>query len=241
MKLKHVYRSWRIAVCICLASCASPPDIIYSGSVSLPSVYEQPRARDIRTHDLIRAVPPQGPFQPNANLFACSVHNTNMPTLTSQHQIVNFSPIIVAFGRVMAAAPVNDVCLSSGFGPRAGRMHKGIDLYSSRGGTIYSAAPGQILELSAQSGFGNQLVLDHGDGVYTRYAHLASFAPDLKVGDIIGFGVALGTMGRTGNATGIHLHFEILTGDYDTPRHSFGLKAHNPLDFPAWAGLETEP
>lgn len=231
----------RLGWLVLLAGCASQPDIVYPGPSPLPSVYEQPNARDIRTRDLSRAVPPQGPFQPNANLFACSPRNSNMPPITSERQIVDFNPIIIAFGRVLAAAPVNDVCLSSGFGPRFGRMHKGIDLYSSTGGTIYSAAPGTILELSAQAGFGNQLVIDHGAGVYTRYAHLASFTPELRVGDDIGFGVALGTMGQTGNATGIHLHFEILTGDYETPRRSFGLTAHNPLDFPAWTGAQKEP
>ena len=43
-------------------------------------------------------------------------------------------------------------------------------------------------------------------------------------------------MGQTGNATGIHLHFEVLTGNYNTPKKSFGLTARNPLSFPAYTG-----
>jgi murein DD-endopeptidase MepM/ murein hydrolase activator NlpD len=46
-------------------------------------------------------------------------------------------------------------------------------------------------------------------------------------------------MGKSGNATGIHLHYEVLRGDYNTPKKSWGLTAHNPLDFPAYAGLDT--
>ena len=231
----------RAAVLLCsggglIASCTSSPPILYPVP-TLPSVYEQPDANQIQTSDLPRALPPQGPFQPNANLFACSIGISNLPRVTTNRQIAEYSPIVVAFGRVIAAAPVNDVCLSSGFGPRGGRMHKGIDLYAANGGTIYAAAPGRVLEISGQAGFGNQMVIDHGDGVFTRYAHLASFAPEIEVGDVIGFGVPLGMMGQTGNATGIHLHYEILTGDYNTPAKSFGLEAHNPLDFPAWPGL----
>ena len=225
------------ALCLGLSGCSTASQT--SQDAALPSVYEQPAAADIQTVDLPRAQPPQGPFQPNANLFTCHRQISNHPQSSAAGQIQNYSPVIVAFGVVLASAPVNDVCLSSGFGPRFGRMHKGIDLFSESGGTIYSAAPGRILEISGQTGFGNQMVIAHAEGVFTRYAHLASFAPGLSVGDSIGFGVPLGTMGRTGNATGIHLHYEILTGDYNNPRRSFGLEAHNPLDFPAWTGLDS--
>ena len=45
-------------------------------------------------------------------------------------------------------------------------------------------------------------------------------------------------MGETGNATAVHVHYEILTGNYNTPKKSWGLKANNPLDFPGWSGLD---
>jgi len=217
-----------ISICLVLAACSTTPR---KAPVSPP--YQYP----VQTERLPRAEPEQGPFQPNANLFTCRARLSNRPETLATGQIRSYNPIIMAFGHILATAPVNDVCLSSGFGPRNGRMHKGIDLFSPAGGTIYSAAPGRVLELSSQSGYGHQLVIDHGRGVYTRYAHLASFAPDLQIGDELGFGVAIGTMGQTGNATGIHLHYEILTGDYNTPERSYGLTAHNPLDFPAWSGL----
>ena len=162
---------------------------------------------------------------------------SNRPDISPDGQVLYYNPIIVVQGVILAAAPSNDVCMSSGFGPRNGRTHKGMDLFARPAGTIYSAAPGKVLEVTQQTGFGNQVLIDHGSGVYTRYAHLESFAPALAPGQILGFGEPLGMMGKSGNATGIHLHYEILTGDYNTPKKSWGLTANNPLDFPAWAGL----
>ena len=181
----------------------------------------------------------QGPFQPNANLFTCQgISISNRPHTTAQGLITNYHPLIVVNGVVLAAAPANDVCMTSGFGPRGGRIHKGIDLQSRPAGTIYSAAPGIIREVSVQTGFGNQVLIDHGSGVYTRYAHLAHFAPSLAPGQAIGFGSPIGLMGDTGNATAVHVHYEILTGNYNTPKKAWGMKANNPLDFPGWSGLD---
>lgn len=207
-----------------LVACSSPQPVIYPASgipVSNATV-----------------VAPQGPFQPNANLFVCNnISISNRPAATGQGKILNYSPMVVVNTVVLATAPANDVCLTSGFGPRAGRMHKGIDLQSRPAGPIYAAAPGRVKEVSVARGFGNQVVIDHGKGVYTRYGHLARFAPSLRAGQLIGFGQPIGHMGATGNATAVHLHYEVLTGNYNTPRKSFGLTAHNPLDFPAWQGL----
>ncbi|MEM1390931.1 MAG: M23 family metallopeptidase [Pseudomonadota bacterium] len=217
-----------------LTACASrTPQVLY------PSEYPQPDPSGIRTTGLMRAVPPQGPFQPNAELFVCRMTVSNRPATNANDMMLDFSPIVVSKGVVLASVPVNDACLSSGFGPRNGRMHEGIDLSSNPAGTVYSAAPGIILEVSDVSGYGNQVLIDHGGGVYTRYAHFESFAPALAPGQVVGFGEPLGTMGQTGNATGIHLHYEVLNGDYNTPKKSWGLKAYDPLDLPAWAGLDT--
>lgn len=187
--------------------------------------------------ELRRQQPAQGPFQPNAHLFVCNMQVANRPLTNTGGKVLNYNPIIMVNGIVMATAPSNDVCVSSGFGPRNGRVHKGLDLFARPAGTIYSAAPGEILEVSNQSGFGLQVLISHGRGVYSRYAHLDSFAPALAPGQKVGFGEPLGTMGKSGNATGIHLHYEILTGTYDTPKKSWGLTAHDPLDFPAYDGL----
>ena len=180
----------------------------------------------------------QGPFQPDYYLYACTPSFSNRPNTAADGRILNYNALVTVNGVILAAAPVNNACMTSGFGPRFGSMHKGIDLQSKPAGPIYSAAPGRVLEVSQQTGFGYQVLISHGNGVYTRYAHLAYFADGLRPGQAIGFGQPLGLMGDTGNATAIHVHYEILTGNYNTPKKSWGLKAHNPLDFPRWSGLD---
>ena len=177
----------------------------------------------------------QGSFQPNAYLRSCGgIYVTNAPPMDSDFWVVDYKPIIVVGQIVLATAPANDVCLSSGFGIRTERRHDGIDLQSVPAGTIYSAAPGRILESRVSTGYGNMVLIDHGGGVYTRYAHLAYFADGVKPGVEVGFGQPLGMMGNSGNATAIHLHFEILTGNYNNPKGSKGLNPRNPFEFPAY-------
>ncbi|WP_084399202.1 M23 family metallopeptidase [Henriciella aquimarina] len=180
----------------------------------------------------------QGPFQPDANLYLCpNATITNALAHDSRNRVLNFNPVVLVDGKVVITpVPVNNACMTSGFGHRSGRDHNGLDLKSSPPGTIYSAAPGIIREAKYSSGFGNYVVIDHGQGVFTRYGHMAHLARGVQSGQKIGFGQPLGVMGQTGNATGIHVHFEILTGNYNTPKRSFGLTPRNPLSFPPYTG-----
>lgn len=212
-----------------LFACSSPPPPVQypQGPVATPSPEPpSPRAQ-------------QGPFKPDFDLYACTPSFSNRPATDSGGRILTYDALVVANGVVLAASPVNGACMTSGFGPRFGSMHKGIDLQARPAVPIYSAAPGRILEVSQQSGFGYQVLIGHGNGVFTRYAHLAYFAEGLAPGQKIGFGQPLGMMGRTGNATAIHVHYEILTGNYNTPKKAWGLTANNPLDFPRWSGLDS--
>jgi len=208
-----------------LFACSSPPPEVHYPQGPVGSAPQNARAA-------------QGPFQPDYYLRACTPSFTNRPDTDGSGRILGYNALIVANGVILSAAPVNGACMTSGFGPRFGSMHKGIDLQARPAVPIYSAAPGRVLEVGQQSGFGYQVLISHGKGVYTRYGHLAYFADGLKAGQTIGFGQPLGLMGQTGNATAIHLHFEVLTGNYNTPQKSWGLKAHNPLDFPKWSGLD---
>ena len=180
--------------------------------------------------------PPQGPFQPNAYLRLCPGMNvSNSPPADSERWIIDFKPVILVGQVAMVTVPANDVCLSSGFGLRGGRLHEGIDLASNPPGLVYAAAPGRMIEVRWSSGYGNQVLIDHGHGVYTRYAHLDSFEPGVITGSAIGFGQPVGQMGATGNAEGPHLHFEILVGDYDNPLASKGLTPRDPFTFPSYS------
>lgn len=216
-----------MALSLMLAACAPGPPLVVTGpSGPLPGAGPVPTGP-----------PPQGPFQPNAYLRLCNGFSvSNAPPVDEALWVINFNPVIVVDGVVLASVPGNEVCLSSGFGFRRGRPHHGIDLTARPAPAVYAAAPGRIVEARASRGYGNQILIDHGRGVYTRYAHLEFFDPFVAVGKQVGFGQPLGRMGRTGNATGVHLHYEILTGNYRNSRGSKGLTARDPFLFPAYTG-----
>lgn len=89
--------------------------------------------------------------------------------------------------------------------------HKGVDIANRNGGPILAADSGTVVVASwlDNTGYGNRVVVDHGNGMKTLYAHLSSFS--VVVGQTVKRGDKLGMMGSTGRSTGTHLHFEIRT------------------------------
>ncbi|MGB3096212.1 MAG: LysM peptidoglycan-binding domain-containing M23 family metallopeptidase [Candidatus Deferrimicrobiaceae bacterium] len=101
--------------------------------------------------------------------------------------------------------------ISSRFGMRNGRMHEGIDILAPGGTVVRSAGYGVVLYAGdGMQGYGNAIIVDHGDGVTTLYGHLKRFR--VRSGDAVGAGSVIGTVGDTGNATTTHLHFELRVG-----------------------------
>lgn len=105
--------------------------------------------------------------------------------------------------------------LSSYFGfrsdpfTRSPRMHTGIDLSGRRGEPIYATGNGKVVDVSFNFfGYGNEVVVDHGFGYKTRYAHLSKVY--VKVGDTVSRGEEIGGMGESGRSQGIHLHYEVM-------------------------------
>ena len=127
----------------------------------------------------------------------------------------------------LVKAPVTKACFSSGFGIRGSQLHNGVDYFSDQGGVVLAAADGTILEKTYRDDYGNMVLIDHGSGVYTRYAHLARVQSGLNVGRTVSRMQVLGPIGQTGAAQAVHLHFEVLLGDYNNPKASFGL---TPVD-----------
>ena len=126
--------------------------------------------------------------------------------------------------------PATGSCLSSGYGTRNGRLHKGVDYYPrGGGGEALAAADGVIIKAVARSDYGNMLVLDHGDGVYTLYAHLARFGSAAREGASVRQGEALGPIGSTGASSVVHLHWEVLSGEWSDAAGPFGLNPINPF------------
>jgi len=98
--------------------------------------------------------------------------------------------------------------LVSGFGPRGRRFHTGLDLAGTLGSTVVAARAGRVTFAGwAEGGYGFLVVVAHGGGVRTLYAHLESVT--VALGARVSTGAPVGLMGATGHATGPHLHFEV--------------------------------
>lgn len=97
--------------------------------------------------------------------------------------------------------------ITSGFGPRWGRMHQGLDVAAPTGRPITAAKSGKVILAGASGGYGNLVVIDHGGGLSTAYAHQSRIA--VGVGDVVTQGGLIGYVGSTGRSTGPHLHFEV--------------------------------
>lgn len=111
------------------------------------------------------------------------------------------------------ALPILDPSVvTSPYGLRRYRMHKGIDIRMKRGEPVVSVAAGKIVRSNYERrGYGHYVYVDHGNGVQTRYAHLSKRYA--KVGEEVQKGEAIGLAGNTGRSTGPHLHFEIRYGE----------------------------
>jgi murein DD-endopeptidase MepM/ murein hydrolase activator NlpD len=112
--------------------------------------------------------------------------------------------------------PVNGE-VTSAFGwrrdPFTNRMkfHQGVDLRAAYGQEVQAASKGIVVFSGDQGGYGTSVVVEHADGTRTRYAHLS--ATLVRKGDQVGAGEPVGRAGRSGRATGTHLHFEVIGRD----------------------------
>jgi murein DD-endopeptidase MepM/ murein hydrolase activator NlpD len=95
----------------------------------------------------------------------------------------------------------------SPFGMRWGRMHEGIDISAGSGTPIAAAAAGTVISAGWMGGYGNLVVIDHGGGLATAYAHLSGFA--VGGGQSVSQGQVVGYVGCTGHCYGPHVHFEV--------------------------------
>jgi murein DD-endopeptidase MepM/ murein hydrolase activator NlpD len=96
--------------------------------------------------------------------------------------------------------------ITSGFGWRWGRMHEGIDIGAACGTPIHAAASGTVIYSGWMSGYGNFVVIDHGNGLATAYGHQSAIYVS---GGSVPQGQVIGAVGSTGHSTGCHLHFEV--------------------------------
>ena len=188
--------------------------------------------------EIIEPLPPPQPVAPfiyefPVTLSLCpKLDVANAPLADTALHIIGYTATLTINDVTLARAPVETACVSSGFGNRNNQAHTGIDLYSLEPVDIYAAADGTIREAEYRYDFGNMLVIDHGNGVFTRYAHLDSFS-GLKVGETVQSGQIVGVMGNSaGYLIPRHLHYEILTGEWGAQAASFALTPVDALAIP---------
>lgn len=104
--------------------------------------------------------------------------------------------------------------ISSGYGSRSGGWHNGVDFAASRGTPIYASRSGTVTKArSMTTSYGNHVVINHGDGFSSLYAHMDYFV--VSSGEYVSQGQLIGYVGSTGNSTGPHLHFTIMYNGSD--------------------------
>ena len=114
---------------------------------------------------------------------------------------------------VPTRVPVSNAWQSSGYGwridPINGQQsfHEGVDFLAESGAEVRAAAGGVVVYSDLHPQYGNMVEIDHGNGLVSRYAHAHKRL--VKVGDVVMSGVRIAEVGRTGRATGTHLHFEV--------------------------------
>jgi murein DD-endopeptidase MepM/ murein hydrolase activator NlpD len=89
------------------------------------------------------------------------------------------------------------------------KLHTGIDIGAGSGSAIVAAGTGDVIYAGYRGGYGNTVMIDHGDGVVTLYAHQQSGGISVSDGQHVNKGDRIGTVGSTGFSTGPHLHFEV--------------------------------
>ncbi|WP_052520418.1 murein hydrolase activator EnvC family protein [Aneurinibacillus migulanus] len=112
--------------------------------------------------------------------------------------------------------PTNSKTISSRFGYRihpilhTKKLHSGIDIAGPMGDTIYSAQTGRVVFAGTMNGYGNAVVVYHGNGISTLYGHIRHGGIVVEVGQDVSVGQKIAEIGSTGRSTGPHLHFEVI-------------------------------
>jgi murein DD-endopeptidase MepM/ murein hydrolase activator NlpD len=144
----------------------------------------------------------------------------------------------------MAASPVAaawvdpnpTAVVTSCFGQRWGRLHAGVDLAAPDGTPIVAAGAGVVVRAGVAEGYGNAVLIDHGNGYLTHYGHLSKIT--VTVGQHVAAGQQIGNEGSTGHSTGPHLHFEVHAGFYQNPIEPTEWMHQHGVDIPGCVTLD---
>ncbi|MFE7749177.1 peptidoglycan DD-metalloendopeptidase family protein [Streptomyces sp. NPDC057428] len=158
-----------------------PATAKHAASEAKPATKAEPAAEKAAPAGGKAATADSGASQSNASGWSAPVEN---PTVTTQYHVAGAS-------------------WSSGY-------HTGSDFQAASGTSVRSIGPGTVVSAGWGGAYGNEIVIQHSDGMYSQYAHLSSL--EVSAGQTVTGGQEIGLSGSTGNSTGPHLHFEVRTG-----------------------------
>jgi murein DD-endopeptidase MepM/ murein hydrolase activator NlpD len=163
-------------------------------------------------------------------------HNSFFSTVTVNEKELQFLMSIPAIQPIENASLTK---LVSGFGKRINPFHKGnykhpgVDFAATRGTSVVATASGVVTDLRKGStllaGYGNYIMLDHGNGIVTRYAHLEDV--HVRVGQRVSEGFTIGTVGMSGGAIAPHVHYEIIRNGIEVDPVPYMLESLNSKEY----------
>lgn len=141
---------------------------------------------------------------------------SSVTRLPGASQTVKKKSVDLASAHPMFSPPLKTFRVRSPYGLRGRKRHTGVDLVGSpKGGDpVLSSMAGTVETVSHRGGYGRMVLIRHGDKGFTRYAHLQKIT--VQQGKSVHQGETVGFVGKSGRATGYHLHFEILTAEHKT-------------------------
>jgi murein DD-endopeptidase MepM/ murein hydrolase activator NlpD len=184
-----------------------------------------PAPNVVKSEESLIAIPDEEPTTvplPRSEVSVDMPKMEGIVTLPKMEGIVSVPVRVQGYEIRPAISSSSDVKVGSSFGyrrdpfTRRAKFHSGVDIKAKWGDPIAASHPGRIHFAGWYSGYGNLVIVDHGGGISTYYAHLSSF--ELTVGDVVQRGTIVGYAGSTGRATSPHLHYEVrLNGNAINP------------------------
>lgn len=152
-----------------------------------------------------------GPLVP---MDAAAIANVETRAVQLEQELRAYESVLREQARIPSIWPVAGGDTTDSFGGRrdpfgggSSEFHSGQDISAERGTLVYAAASGTVRVTGTQGGYGQIVIIDHGDGITTRYGHLSK--SDVAAGQQLVRGATIGHVGSTGRSTGPHLHYEV--------------------------------
>jgi murein DD-endopeptidase MepM/ murein hydrolase activator NlpD len=173
-----------------------------------------------------------GGFHTLAPFFKCPVMQvSNSGPTAADRTLTDYTPWVSTAAGALIRAPIAAACLSSGYGTRLqdgkSETHPGVDYYNRDGGPIFAAGNGVVTFAGEDPSYGYSVLIDHGAGVQGHYAHMVPGSLKVHMGDHVKQGEQIGSMGHSGRAYAVHLHYELrFAGQLVDPLYVGKLASH---------------